>query len=61
MFLYGDSYVMAFHLSRIFIARSLLNFLPEVAPSEAVEYVIPLMNGLAMDDGELTALVSCDR
>jgi hypothetical protein len=30
--------------SRIYIAHSL--------PADAVEYVIPLMNGLAMDDGE---------
>ncbi|KAI5122084.1 hypothetical protein M0805_006066 [Coniferiporia weirii] len=40
----------SFH--REFIARSLPMFLPDVAPSEAVEYVIPLMNGLAMDEDE---------
>lgn len=38
-------------LCRVFISRSLLTFLPDVPPGEAVEYVIPLMNGLAMDEG----------
>ena len=38
-------------LERIFIARSLPVFLPDVSPSDAVEYVIPLINGLGMDDG----------
>ncbi|KAH8117354.1 ARM repeat-containing protein [Phellopilus nigrolimitatus] len=38
----------SFH--RVFIARSLPTFLPDVVPAEAVEYVIPLMNGLAMDE-----------
>ncbi|EJD05837.1 ARM repeat-containing protein [Fomitiporia mediterranea MF3/22] len=42
--------VASFH--RVFISRSLPLFLPEVPPCEAVEYVIPLMNGLAMDDDE---------
>lgn len=37
---------------RVFISRSLLTFLPDVPPDEAVEYVIPLMNGLAMDEGQ---------
>ena len=27
----------------------------EIAPAEAVEYVLPLLNGLAMDDGEFLA------
>ncbi|THH05452.1 hypothetical protein EW145_g4780 [Phellinidium pouzarii] len=40
----------SFH--RAFIARSLSEFLPDAIPSEAVEYVIPLMNGLAMDEDE---------
>lgn len=38
-------------LFRVFIARSLVKFLPDVDPGEAVDYVIPLMNGLAMDEG----------
>ncbi|KAL5529223.1 hypothetical protein ACEPAG_5197 [Sanghuangporus baumii] len=40
----------SFH--RVFISRSLLSFLPDVPPNEAVEYVIPLMNCLAMDEDE---------
>lgn len=38
-------------VKRVFIARSLVDMLPDVSPCEAVEYVIPLMNGLAMDEG----------
>lgn len=40
-------------ISRVFIARSLPSFLPDISPQEAMEYVIPLMNGLAVDEGEL--------
>lgn len=35
------------------MSRSLHTFLPEVSPSEAVEYVLPLLIGLACDDGKL--------
>ena len=45
----------------VFIARSLVRFLPEVKPYEAVEYVIPLMNGLAMDEGQYSLLSPANR
>ncbi len=37
---------------RVFIARSLPNFLPDVTPHEAVEYVLPLLNSLGTDPGK---------
>ncbi|KII88649.1 hypothetical protein PLICRDRAFT_41852 [Plicaturopsis crispa FD-325 SS-3] len=37
---------------RVFIARALPTFLREVDPREAVEYVLPLLSGLAMDEEE---------
>jgi len=38
---------------RVFIAHALPSFLDEVTPQEANEYVLPLLIGLALDDGEL--------
>ncbi|KAF9052975.1 armadillo-type protein, partial [Panaeolus papilionaceus] len=37
---------------RIFISHALPDYLPHVTPQEAVEYVLPLLSGLAMDDDE---------
>ncbi|GJJ12075.1 hypothetical protein Clacol_006316 [Clathrus columnatus] len=37
-------------IHRVFIARSLHIFLPDVAPVEAVEYVLPHLNTLAVDE-----------
>jgi serine/threonine-protein phosphatase 4 regulatory subunit 1 len=37
---------------RVFIAQALPSFLDEVSPQEANEYVLPLLTGLALDDGE---------
>lgn len=41
----------AFH--RIFICHSLPTFLDNVPPREAVEYVLPLLDALAVDDGNV--------
>ncbi|KAF8969979.1 armadillo-type protein [Flammula alnicola] len=41
----------AFH--RVFITHALPDYLFHVTPQEAVEYVLPLLGGLAMDDDEL--------
>ena len=42
---------------RCFIAKNLPTFLSQVSPEEAVEYVLPLLNELAMDEGELIPLI----
>jgi len=36
---------------RVFIAHALPSFLHFVAPQDAIQYVLPLLNGLAMDQG----------
>ena len=36
---------------RIFIVHKLSEYLDHVTPQEAVEYVLPLLSGLAMDEG----------
>jgi len=36
---------------RVFIAHALPSFLEQVTPLEAIEYVLPLLSGLAMDEG----------
>lgn len=38
--------------SRIFMSRALPTYLKEVTPTEAVEYVLPLLGGLAIDEEE---------
>lgn len=38
---------------RIFIAHALPSYLNTVSPQDAVEYVLPLLSGLAMDEGNL--------
>ena len=48
IYLYSRSRA-AFH--RVFIAHALPAYLTHVTPQEAVEYVLPLLSGLAMDDG----------
>ena len=48
IYLYSRSKA-AFH--RVFIAHALPTYLHNVSPQEAVEYVLPLLSGLAMDDG----------
>jgi len=48
IYLYSRSRT-AFH--RVFIAHALPAYLTHVTPQEAVEYVLPLLSGLAMDDG----------
>ncbi|KAF9483896.1 ARM repeat-containing protein, partial [Pholiota conissans] len=50
IYLYSRSKA-SFH--RIFIAHALPEYLLQVTPQEAIEYVQPLLNGLAMDDDEL--------
>ena len=50
IYLYSRSRA-AFH--RVFIAHALPAYLTHVTPQEAVEYVLPLLSGLAMDDGWL--------
>lgn len=37
--------------NRVFITHSLSTFMDDITPSEAVEYVLPLLSGLAMDPG----------
>ncbi|KAH9484240.1 Serine/threonine-protein phosphatase 4 regulatory subunit 1 [Psilocybe cubensis] len=49
IYLYSRSKA-AFH--RVFIAHALPEYLLHVTPQEAVEYVLPLLSGLAMDDDE---------
>lgn len=39
-------------VSRVYIAHALTTFLPQITPQDAVDYVIPLLSGLAMDDDE---------
>jgi hypothetical protein len=55
IYLYSRSRA-AFH--RVFIAHALPAFLTHVTPQEAVEYVLPLLSGLAMDDGQLCSYLS---
>lgn len=38
-------------MHRVFISHALPSFLAQVAPLEAVEYVLPLLPSLAMDEG----------
>jgi serine/threonine-protein phosphatase 4 regulatory subunit 1 len=38
-------------LDRVFIMHALPTFLEQITPLEAVEYVLPLLSGLAMDPG----------
>ncbi|KAF5381042.1 hypothetical protein D9615_003870 [Tricholomella constricta] len=40
----------SFH--RVFITHALPDFLRQVTPQEAIEYVLPLLSGLAMDEDE---------
>ena len=47
----------AFH--RVFIVHALPSFLHEVDPQEANEYVLPLLTGLALDDGGYFQLPIC--
>ena len=53
IYLYSRSRA-AFH--RVFIAHALPAYLTHVTPQEAVEYVLPLLSGLAMDDGQLSSI-----
>lgn len=55
IYLYSRSRA-AFH--RVFIAHALPAYLTHVSPQEAVEYVLPLLSGLAMDDGHTLSLSS---
>lgn len=48
IYLYSRSKA-SFH--RIFIAHALPDYLHQITPQEAVEYVLPLLSGLAMDEG----------
>ena len=48
VYLYSRS--KAYH-HRIFIVHELHHYLDHVSPQEAVEYVLPLLSGLAMDEG----------
>lgn len=49
----GESHNSSEHLNshRAYIARMLGDLLEDVDPCEAVEYVIPLLSGFAMDEG----------
>ncbi|KAL5634602.1 hypothetical protein ACGC1H_002596 [Rhizoctonia solani] len=49
IYLYTQSKA-SFH--RIFMSRALPTYLNEVTPTEAVEYVLPLLGGLAIDEEE---------
>jgi hypothetical protein len=44
------------HLLRVFIARALPEYLSHVSPADAVEYVLPLLNGLGTDPGVSSSL-----
>lgn len=46
-----SSLALSYVYCRVYIAHELPSILPSVAPPEAVEYVLPLLSGLAMDDG----------
>ncbi|KDQ13121.1 hypothetical protein BOTBODRAFT_56202 [Botryobasidium botryosum FD-172 SS1] len=46
IYLFSRSHAV-FH--RVFISRALPSYLPEVTPSDAVEYVLPLLNALGTD------------
>lgn len=54
IYLYSRSRA-TFH--RVFIAHALPEYLLQVTPQEAVEYVLPLLSGLAMDEGASPILV----
>ncbi len=43
---------------RVFISRTLATFLPQITPCEAVEYVLPLLNGLGTDQGGFSIFFS---
>jgi hypothetical protein len=43
----------SFH--RVFIVHALPAFLDQISSQEAVDYVLPLLSGLAIDEGELAA------
>ena len=43
---------------RVFIAHALPSFLPLVAPQDAIQYVLPLLSGLAMDQGNFLCPLS---
>ena len=49
IYLYSRSKA-AFH--RVFISHALAAYLDAVSPQEATEYVLPLLAGLAMDEGQ---------
>jgi serine/threonine-protein phosphatase 4 regulatory subunit 1 len=53
VYLYSRS--KAYH-HRIFIVHELHHYLDHVSPQEAVEYVLPLLSGLAMDEGACVRL-----
>jgi hypothetical protein len=48
IYLYSRSKA-SFH--RIFIAHAIPDYLHQITPQDAVEYVLPLLSGLAMDEG----------
>lgn len=53
----GYARVLILDLSaRSYIARMMGELLEDVDPCETVEYVLPLLNGFAMDEGEQTSL-----
>lgn len=57
-FLRSRSPLISLARCRVYIAHELPSILPLVAPPEAVEYVLPLLSGLAMDDGTSSPLLS---
>jgi serine/threonine-protein phosphatase 4 regulatory subunit 1 len=56
IYLYSQSRA-TFH--RVYISHALPQFLNQVDPAEAVEYVLPLLSGLAMDPGSSCARAYC--
>jgi serine/threonine-protein phosphatase 4 regulatory subunit 1 len=42
---------------RIYIAHALPALLDNVSPQDAIEYVLPLLSGLAMDEGNSLSLL----
>jgi len=44
------------HPLRVFIARALPEYLSHVSPADAVEYILPLLNGLGTDPGVYSSL-----
>jgi hypothetical protein len=54
------SFIASDHASRAYIARTLGDLLEDTDPCEAVEYVIPLLTGLALDEGKsIMTLPAC--